>query len=88
MALPYVAIGANDSPTQPSFDRFEFSYGYGFNSDEQRIIIVTAQVQPAPNEPRPAENRIYVQPRWVDGGHGVRVLKPGYWTLPKQATVY
>jgi hypothetical protein len=26
-----------------------------------------------------------VQPRWVDGGHGVQVLQPGYWTDPKQA---
>ncbi len=22
----------------------------------------------------------YVQPRWVDGGNGVQVSEPGYWT--------
>lgn len=53
--------------------------------DEQPVIIIQ-QFLPAPAaEPEPATNRIYVQPRWVDGGHGVEVLQPGYWTDPKQA---
>jgi|RhiMethySRZTD1v2_1073278.scaffolds.fasta_scaffold153389_3 hypothetical protein len=51
------------------------------------MVIFIQQFQPAaaaqPSEP--AENRIYVQPRWVDGGYGVQVLQPGYWTDPKQA---
>jgi hypothetical protein len=34
---------------------------------------------------KPAENRIYVQPRWVDGGYEVGILEPGYWTVSKQA---
>jgi hypothetical protein len=33
----------------------------------------------------PAANRIYVHPHWADGGHGVQVLVPGYWTGAKQA---
>jgi hypothetical protein len=51
------------------------------------MVIFIQQFQPAaaaqPSEP--AENRIYVQPRWVDGGYGVQVLQPGYWTDAKQA---
>jgi hypothetical protein len=67
-------------------------HGFGFVGvggvvDEQPVIIIQ-QFQPAataqPSEP--AENRIYVQPRWVDGGFGVQVLQPGYWADPKQAT--
>ena len=43
-------------------------------------------VQPAPSsEPgESTENRIYVPPRWVDGGYGVQVSQPGYWTVPKE----
>jgi len=78
----------------PSFNRFGFNrcgfngFGCGFLAgggivDEQPVIIIQ-QFQPAAaNEP--AENRIYVQPRWVDGGYGVQVLQPGYWADPKQA---
>jgi hypothetical protein len=29
---------------------------------------------------KPAKKRAYVQPNWVDGGYGVEVLEPGYWT--------
>jgi hypothetical protein len=68
------------------FNRFGF-VGVGGVVDEQPVIIIQ-QFQPAPvTEPRePATNRIYVQPRWVDGGYGVQVLQPGYWADPKQAT--
>jgi hypothetical protein len=65
--------------------------GFGFfgvgGVSEQPVIIIQ-QFQPVPiTEPRePATNRIYVQPRWVDGGYGVEVLQPGYWTDSKQAT--
>jgi hypothetical protein len=63
-----------------------FGFGGGVVVSEQPVVIIQ-QFQPAPiTEPRePATNRIYVQPRWVDGGHGVEVLQPGYWTDPKQA---
>lgn len=63
-------------------------HGFGFvgvgGLDEQPVIIIQ-QFQPAPvTEPRePATNRVYVQPRWVDGGYGVEVLQPGYWTDAK-----
>ena len=73
----------------PPFNRCGFN-GFGFNGcgflggggivGEQPVII--QQFQPAAAS-EPAENRIYVQPRWVDGGYGVQVLQPGYWTEPK-----
>ena len=73
------------------FHRFGFFGGDGFDDfggdglDDQDAIIIQ-QVQPAPStEPKPAENRIYVPPHWVDGGYGVQVLQPSYWTVPKQA---
>jgi hypothetical protein len=67
------------------FNGFGFVGGVGGFSEQPVIII--QQFQPAPNtEPREsATNRVYVQPRWVDGGHGVEVLQPGYWTDAKQA---
>ena len=56
---------------------------------EQQTLTIQ-QVQPVPpNEAlefrEPAANRIYVHPHWADGGHGVQVLVPGYWTDAKQA---
>jgi hypothetical protein len=100
LTLPYLSFGAahfggsgrfrgstmhrQHSFSRP-FNRFGW-FGVGGVIDEQPVIIIQ-QFQPAPvTEPRePATNRIYVQPRWVDGGHGVEVLQPGYWTDPKQA---
>ncbi|HXV78775.1 MAG TPA: hypothetical protein VEG60_02740 [Candidatus Binatia bacterium] len=53
---------------------------------EEPVIVIQQFLPAAATEPRePATNRIYVQPRWVDGGHGVEVLQPGYWIDPKQA---
>jgi len=100
LAVPYVAFGAgptfgrSGSSTasgmhgRPSFsrgfDRFGFFGGDGL--DDQQVVIIQ-QSAPAPTtEPSAAaENRIYVQPHWVDGGYGVQVLQPGYWTTPKKA---
>jgi hypothetical protein len=67
LTLPYIAFA----------DR---SFGW---LDPVEIFI--QQFQPAAaTEPRePATNRVYVQPHWVDGGYGVQVLEPGYWTVPK-----
>jgi hypothetical protein len=58
-----------------------FGFGGGVVVSEQPVVIIQ-QFQPAPvTEPRePATNRVYVQPRWVDGGYGVEVLQPGHWT--------
>ena len=55
------------------------------NGDQQ--VAITQQSSSAPNTAAsvPAEKRVYVQPHWVDGGYGVQVLQPGYWTVPKKA---
>jgi hypothetical protein len=67
------------------FNGFGFFDGgeLGLGGDQ---VIIIQQFQPAvATEPKEtATNRIYVQPRWVDGGYGVQVLQPGYWTNPKQ----
>jgi hypothetical protein len=47
------------------------------------VIVIQPEAAAQPSEP--TENRIYVQPRWVDGGYGVQVLQPGYWADSKQA---
>jgi hypothetical protein len=66
------------------FHRFGF-LGVGGVSEQPVIIIQQLQPAAATEPSEPATNRIYVPPRWVDGGHGVEVLQPGYWTEPKQA---
>jgi hypothetical protein len=68
------------------FHRFGF-VGVGGGIDEEPVVIVIQQFQgAAPNQPREiAQEKVYIQPRWVDGGHGVQVLEPGHWTIPKQA---
>jgi len=69
------------------FNRFGF-FGpggvVGGVIDEPAIIIQQFQRAPVTEPREPATNKIYVQPRWVDGGYGVQVLQPGYWTDPKQ----
>ena len=67
------------------FNRFGFPGVGGVVVDEQPAITIQ-QFQPAATtDPMEPANRIYVQPRWVDGGFGVQVLQPGYWADPKQA---
>jgi len=77
VTLPYIVFGAERIATVA-----------GRLGEQQTVII--QQVQPVPTaesvESREsATKRIYVQPRWADGGHGVQVLVPGYWTDAKQA---
>jgi hypothetical protein len=64
-------------------------HGFGFFGDEgiddQQIVIIQQSQSALTAKPsEPPENRIYVQPRWVDGGYGVEVLQPGYWSTPTQ----
>ena len=97
LAVPYVALGAghafrSSGSVSSSHQQHSFSHPFhrfgsfgGDGLDDQDVTIIQ-EVQPAPStEPKPAENRIYVPPRWVDGGYGVQVSQPSYWTVPKQA---
>jgi hypothetical protein len=56
----------------------------GGESEPQIIIIQPPAPTPVAGErAAPAAARTYVQPRWVDGGHGVQVLEPGHWVESK-----
>ena len=63
------------------FHRRGFFDGDGFFDGEGGVITVE---QPQPTAivqaQQPVHKGRYVQPRWVDGGYGVQVLQPGYWT--------
>jgi hypothetical protein len=85
LTQPYLAFGAGQ--TRMHGHRFGFFGvdGLGDQGDQQVIIIQQPQPAPTAERSKPAENKIYVQPRSVDGGYGVQVLEPGYWTVPKQA---
>ena len=47
------------------------------------IIIQVPSSAPTPSR-EPAQTGTYVYPNWVDGGHGVEILRPGYWSNAKQ----
>ena len=82
------SVGASRMHGQPPFRGFGFfgADGLGDQGDQQVIIIQQSPPAPTAEPSESVENKIYVQPRWVDGGYGVQVLQPGFWTVPKQAT--
>ena len=98
--LPYVALGASQfaggsgrfgaprmRPAHP-FSRPFHGHGFlGVGGFDGQDVIIIQQVQPPaiPEPKKSANNQIYVPPQWIDGGHGVQLLRPGYWTSPKQA---
>ena len=99
LAVPYLAFGAGQSfgrsgsstasriHGQPSFSHRFHRFGFlGVDGLDDQQVVIIQQLPPAPTTESsdPAENRIYVQPHWVDGGYGVQVLVPGYWTAPKK----
>ena len=49
-------------------------------SDQPVIIIQQFESPPTSESRETRKNGIYVPPQWVDGGHGVEILRPGYWT--------
>ena len=83
------SFGASRMQGHRSFNRFAFLGvdGLGDQGDQQVIIIQQSPPTPTAKPSEPVENKIYVQPRWVDGGYGVQVLQPGYWADPRQAAV-
>ena len=100
LTLPYLAFGAGHSfggfgrfrapnihrehSVSHPFNRFGF-LGVGEVGEEPVIIIQQFLPAASTGEREPATNRIYVPPRWLDGGYGVEVLQPGYWIDPEQA---
>ena len=62
--------------------------GFGFIGghvvDVGDIVIIQVPFS-APNPSRePAQTGTYVDPQWVDGGHGVEILRPGFRSYAKQ----
>jgi hypothetical protein len=72
--------------TRP-FDRsgFHSRFGGGVGLVGTHVVdaggVVIIQVPySAPSVSREAaQTGTYVYPQWVDGGHGVEILRPGYW---------
>jgi hypothetical protein len=64
------------------FHRRGFFRGDGFFFDGDGGVITVEQPEPAAiiQTEQPVRKGRYVQPRWVDGGFGVQVSEPGYWT--------
>lgn len=55
-----------------------FLGGGGIGSAE--VTVQQSQSAPAAEPQRTETNRVYIPPRWVDGGFGVEILVPGYWS--------
>ena len=51
-----------------------------FDGDGGAITVEQPQPTVIMQAQQPVHKSRYVQPRWVDGGYGVQVLQPGYWT--------
>ncbi len=63
------------------FRRRGFFGGDGFFDGDGGVITVEQSETAAMVQPQqPVHKGRYVQPRWVDGGFGVQVSEPGYWT--------
>jgi hypothetical protein len=77
-------------PRQNTFSHPSSQFGlFGGPHDlgDEDIVIFQQFPSPGAHEVRePPKDQIYVPPRWVDGGHGVEILMPGYWTEPAKAT--
>ena len=62
--------------------------GFGFVGGHvvhARNVVIIQLPSSAPNPSRAAgRTGTYIYPQWVDGGHGVEILKPGYWSDTKQ----
>jgi hypothetical protein len=48
-------------------------------------VVIIQIPSSAPGSSRePGHTGTYVDPQWVDGGHDVEILRPGYWNHEKQ----
>jgi hypothetical protein len=85
LTQPYLAFGTGQSFVRSGSVGASRMYGHRFGFfgvdglGDQQIMIIIQQSPPEPTAElsKPAENRIYVQPRWVDGRYGAQVLEPG-----------
>jgi hypothetical protein len=61
------------------FRGHRFFAGDGFVNGGE-VTIEQSLTTPVMEPSKPVNKGRYVQPRWVNGGYGVEVLQPGYWT--------
>ena len=94
LAVPCTVLGANragdnmgglrvSSPaTEQTHSRVFPHRGFFAAGGFPEVEATIEQSQPAlPVESEKlSKTSRYVQPRWVDGGYGVEVSEPGYWT--------
>jgi hypothetical protein len=70
------------------FDRSGFHFGFGRGVglvgghvvDAGGVVIIQVPYSAPSVSREAAQTGTYVYPQWVDGGHGVEILRPGYWT--------
>ncbi|HVO96169.1 MAG TPA: hypothetical protein VMT22_25155 [Terriglobales bacterium] len=70
---------AGPHPVGPHFPRGGIVAVEGAGESPVVIIQTTAPAPVIAERTEPPVSKTYVQPRWVDGGHGVQVLEPGHW---------
>jgi hypothetical protein len=58
--------------------------GGGHVVDVGDVLIIQGPSSAPASSREPTHTGTYVDPRWVDGGHGVEILRPGYWRDEKQ----
>ena len=87
LVLPGVALGVSDGNNTAVFQQLDFRGFSGLDGSGGVGVTVKQSSLPPTAEPeKPAKTRRYVQPRWVDGGYGVEILKPGSWTGTENET--
>ena len=63
------------------FHRRGFFDGDGFFAGDGAVFTVEQPQTTVIVQPQQSVHKgRYIQPRWVEGGYGVQVLEPGYWT--------
>jgi hypothetical protein len=75
-------------PVNSSGFQSRFGAGFGFIeghvSDVGDVVIIQLPSSASNPSREPAQTGTYVYPQWVDGGQGVEILRPGYWSNTKQ----
>ena len=86
LVLPGVALGVSDGSNTAVFQQIDFR-GFSGLDGSGGVGVTVKQSSPPTAEPeKPAKPRWHVQPHWVNGGYGVEILKPGYWTGTENET--
>jgi hypothetical protein len=80
-----VASGARMQPGLSRGIRGPIFFGADGFTGSSEVTIQQSPAAPSAPAEKPQANRVYVPPRWVDGGYGVEILVPGYWSETEPA---